>query len=84
MLSRFNRLANSEKVQEILSLKCCTSCLKGSRKIASEENCPPPSPNSKANRKPNPDPDLGAIFPGGNFPDIVCKKVIRLNFAQMC
>ena len=63
MLSRFNRLANSEKVQEILSLKCCTSCLKGSRKIASEENCPPPpSPNSKANRKPNPDPDLGAIF----------------------
>ena len=43
MLSRFNRLANSEKVQEILSLKCCTSCLKGSRKIASEENCPPPA-----------------------------------------
>ena len=63
MLSRFNRLVNSEKVQEILSLKCCTSCLKGSRKIASEENCPPPPrPNSNANRKPNPDPDLGAFF----------------------
>ena len=66
MLSRFNRLTNSEKVQEILSLKCCMSCLKGSRKIA-----PPPSPNSKASRKPNPDPDRGAILLGDNFLDTV-------------
>ena len=49
-------------------VRCClntpgTSCLKGSRKIAFEEICPPPpSPNSKASRKPNPDPDRGAIF----------------------
>ena len=28
MLSRFKRLTNSEKVQEILSLKRCRSCLK--------------------------------------------------------
>ena len=42
----------------------------GSGKIAPEENCPP-SPNSNANPKPNPDPDRGAIFLGGNFPDII-------------
>ena len=44
----------------------------GSKKIAPEENCPPPtppSPNSNANPKPNPDPDRGTIFLAGNFPD---------------
>ena len=38
-----------------------------------QENCPrgklPLSPNSNASRKPNPAPDRGAIFFGGNFPD---------------
>ena len=29
----------------------------------------PPSPNSNANPKLNPDPDQGAIFLWGNFPD---------------
>ena len=31
MLPRFKRLTNSEKVQDILSLKCGTSCLKEAR-----------------------------------------------------
>ena len=53
----------------------------GSRKIAPEENCPPPSPNSNANPKLNPDPDRGAIFLGGNFPDT--KKYIQVTFQNI-
>ena len=37
------------------------------------------SPNSNANRKPNPDPDWGAIFLWGNFLDTINNKCINIE-----
>ena len=45
-----------------------------------------PSPNSNVNSKPNPDPDGGAIFLGGNFADtqvFISYSKISLIFSQL-
>ena len=43
----------------------------------------PPSPNSNANHKPNPDPDWGTIFLGDNFPDTGCTCVAGYGLPKL-
>ena len=43
----------------------------------------PPSPDSKANHKPNPDPDWGTIFLGDNFPDTGCTCVAGYGLPKL-